>query len=120
LVEIVASASKNCEYLSFGISSSILSNMCLSKNSLHHMVLYNDSYIEINIRHPQLFSDRKESFHIYVLCIMAGTSYLLRKISRELGRYRDLFEQRMSCFPGPSAEENLIFRYECTSYTTRL
>ena len=51
---------------------------------------------------------------------MAGTSYLLRKISRELGRYRNLFEQRMSCFPGPSAEENVIYRYECTSYKTRL
>ena len=51
---------------------------------------------------------------------MAGTNYLLRKISRELGRYRNLFEQRMSCFPGPSAEENVIYRYECTSYKTRL
>ena len=51
---------------------------------------------------------------------MAGTHYLLRKTSREIGKYRDLFEQRMSCFPGPSAEENVIFRYECTSYKTRL
>jgi hypothetical protein len=51
---------------------------------------------------------------------MAGTNYLLRKISRELGRYRNLFEQRMSCLPGPSAEENVIYRYECTSYKTRL
>ena len=23
-------------------------------------------------------------------------------------------------FPGPSAEENVIYRYECTSYKTRL
>ena len=51
---------------------------------------------------------------------MAGKSYLLIRISLELGRYRELFEQRMSCFPGPSAEENVIFRYECTSYKTRL
>ena len=51
---------------------------------------------------------------------MAGKSYLLIRISRELGRYRDLFEQRMSCFPWPSAEENVIYRYEYTSYTTRL
>ena len=43
---------------------------------------------------------------------MAGKSYLLIRISLELGRYRDLFEQRMSCFPGPSAEENVIFRYK--------
>jgi hypothetical protein len=84
------------------------------------MVLYNDSYIEIYVHYPQLFSDRKESFHIYIVCIMAGTSYLLRKISRELGRYRDSFEQRKSFFPGPSAEENVIFLYECTSYKTRL
>ena len=55
-----------------------------------------------------------------MLCIMAGTSYLLINISREVGRYRDLFEQRMSCFPGPSAEENVTFRYACTSYKTRL
>ena len=51
---------------------------------------------------------------------MGGTRYLLRKISRELGKYRDLLEQRMSCFPGPSAEENFIFRYEYTSFKTRL
>ena len=51
---------------------------------------------------------------------MAGTLYLLRKISREIGKYRDLFEQRISCFPGSSAEENVIFRYEYTSYKTRL
>ena len=51
---------------------------------------------------------------------MAGTNYLLRKISSELGRYRNFFKQRMSCFPGPSAEENVIYRYECTSYKTRL
>ena len=51
---------------------------------------------------------------------MAGTSYLLRKISRELGKYRDLFEQRMSCFPGPSTEEKGIFRYEYISFKTRL
>ena len=44
----------------------------------------------------------------------------LRKISRELGRYRDSFEQRKSFFPGPSAEKNVIFLYECTSYKTRL
>ena len=55
-----------------------------------------------------------------MLCIMAGKRYLLIRISRELGRYRDLFKQRMSCFPGPSAEENVMFRYECTSYITRL
>ena len=51
---------------------------------------------------------------------MAGTRYLLRKISREIGKYRDLFEQRISCFPEPSAEENVIFRYEYTTFKTRL
>jgi hypothetical protein len=78
---------KNCEYLSFGISNSIWSNICLSNNSLHYMVLYNDSYIEIYVHHPQLFNARKTSCHtyMYMLCIMAGRSYLLRNISANLG-----------------------------------
>ena len=82
----------------------------------YYMVLYNDSYIEIYVHHPQLFNARKTSFHMY----HGGKKLPFEKYFREFGRCRDLLKQRKSCFPGSSAEENIIFRYECTSYKIRL